>query len=229
MRVVLAFGLVALCLVAVLGARAFRARRAGERSAVRPVVAPVVAPLPAVVEEVQNGGRGWEVFSRLLEQRIVVLGTAIDDEVANVAIAQLLFLESEDPKAPIYLYINSPGGYVTASLAIRDVMRDITPDVCTIVMKQASGTALMLAAAGARGQRYALPDARFTLTSITQTRADTDAADLARTASTVAGFLATDTGQTVTTIAKDSELQRTLTAGEAVAYGLVDEVYVRGN
>lgn len=172
---------------------------------------------------------GWATFRRALEQRSIYLGGAIDDDVANVVIAQLLFLESEDRHAPIWIYINSPGGQVAASLAICDVMTSITPDVGTMVLRQASGTALMIAARGTPGRRFAAPDADLSLTQIVRGRPDTDDAALARTSAIVYGFLAQDTGQTAATIAGDSHRGLRFSSREAIAYGLIDEVFSRSS
>src|SRR5512136_1155307 len=118
-------------------------------------------PMPFVVEQTHRGERSYDIYSRLLKDRIVFLGTPIDDDVANVIIAQLLFLESEDPDKDIHLYINSPGGVVTAGLAIYDTMQHIKPDVSTICLGQAASMGALLLTAGAQGKRYALPYARI--------------------------------------------------------------------
>lgn len=173
------------------------------------------------------GEHGWDVFSRLLKERIIFLGTAIGDEVATVVIAQLLYLESEDRHAPIALYINSPGGLVTAALAIRDTMGNVAPPVHTVAMGQASGVALLLLAHGARGHRSALSVARMALAPLEAPRPDTDAAALARTRANIAAMFAADTGQPEATIARDSERSRTFTPDEAKAYGLIDAILAR--
>ena len=117
--------------------------------------------IPTVIEQTHRGERGWDIFSRLLKDRIVFLGTPVDDDVANIVIAQLLFLESEDPDKDIMLYINSPGGLVTAGLAIYDTMQYVRCDVATICMGQAASMGALLLAAGTKGKRYALPNARI--------------------------------------------------------------------
>src|SRR5512138_1400585 len=117
--------------------------------------------IPFVVERTARGERSYDIYSRLLKDRIILLGSGVDDDVANVVIAQLLFLESEDPAADIYVYINSPGGLVTAGLAIYDTMQYVRPDVCTICLGQASSMGALLLAAGAAGKRWALPHARI--------------------------------------------------------------------
>lgn len=185
------------------------------------------APVATIIAGATKGERGWDVFSRLLKERIIFLGTQIDDDVANVVVAALLFLEDEDPKAPITLYVNSPGGFVTASLAILDTMDHVKPPVHTVVMGQASGTALMIAAHGERGHRSTLPAGRYRLSRTTASLPDTDVADLARTNATIVAFLAADTGQPEATIARDAERERAFTAEEARAYGLVDDIFVR--
>src|SRR5262245_7241345 len=127
----------------------------------RAVVPPTSFIIPTVIEQTHRGERGWDIFSRLLKDRIVFLGTPVNDEVANIIIAQLLFLESEDPDKDIMVYINSPGGMVTAGLAIYDTMQYVRCDVATICMGQAASMGAFLLAAGAKGKRYALPHARI--------------------------------------------------------------------
>ena len=117
--------------------------------------------IPTVIEQTHRGERGWDIFSRLLKDRIIFLGTAVDDQVANIIIAQLLFLESEDPDKDIMLYINSPGGMVTAGMAIYDTMQYVRPDVATFCMGQAASMGAFLLAAGAKGKRFSLPHARI--------------------------------------------------------------------
>ena len=221
MTVLVVGGVVVAIGATLLAARVLRARQASEAARLAADdVAHSDDEIPAVVQEIAHGARGWEVFSRLLKQRIIVLRSTITDETAQVTIAQLLYFADEDPSAPICLYIDSPGGYVTASLAIRDTMHQISPPVSTIVMNQAAGTALMIAAHGAPGARFALP-------RTSATREDTSGPELARTTDRLVEFLAADTGQPASTVAEDFERARTFSPEEARAYGLIDEIYVR--
>ncbi len=167
-----------------------------------------------------------DTFNRMLKERIIFLGTTISDEVANVVIAQLLFLEAEDRQAPITFYIDSAGGDVVDAFAIRDTMSSIAPPVHTIVMGQAAGAALMLAAHGARGQRCAWVGARLTLTPLAAVSEVVDAAALARLTAAIVAFIAADTGQSEATIARDTEEMRRFTAEQARTCGLVDDVIV---
>ncbi len=228
MTVLVVGGVVVTIGATLLATRVLRARQASEAARLAAGdVANSDDETPAVVQEIAHGARGWEVFSRLLKQRIIVLRSAITDETAQVTIAQLLYLADEDPSAPICLYIDSPGGYVTASLAIRDTMHQISPPVSTIVMNQAAGTALMIAAHGAPGARFALPRARLAFVRTSATREDTSGPELARTTDRLVEFLAADTGQPASTVAEDFERARTFSPEEARAYGLIDEIYVR--
>ncbi|HVV81759.1 MAG TPA: ATP-dependent Clp protease proteolytic subunit [Kofleriaceae bacterium] len=216
---VLAGAIVAMAVVVAL------VRLVGSRAA--PVRTEPGEPQPPIDPDTTKDEQGWALFSRLLRERIVFLGTTIDDAVAEVVVAQLLFLESEDRDAPIRLYINSPGGHVAASFAIYDAMTHVAPPVSTIVLGQASGAALMIAAHGARGRRSAMPLARFRITQLSSARPDTDLAALRRSQDNVNRLLAADTGQSVSTIERDSEAERGFTAAEAVDYGLIDEIVVR--
>jgi ATP-dependent Clp protease protease subunit len=189
--------------------------------------------IPTVVEQTHRGERGWDIFSRLLKDRIVFLGTAVDDDVANIVIAQLLFLESEDPDRDIMLYINSPGGVVTAGMAIYDTMQHVRPDVATLCIGQAASMAAVLLAAGARGKRSALPHARVLLHQplggFSGQAADVDihAREILAARDTLARILADHTGQPLERIRKDTERDYFMGAAESKAYGLVDEVQER--
>ena len=187
-------------------------------------------PMPYVVEQTHRGERGYDIYSRLLKDRIVFLGTPIDDDVANVIIAQLLFLESEDPDKDIMLYINSPGGSVTAGLAIYDTMQYVQPQVSTICIGQAATMGAFLLAAGAKGKRYALPNARIMIHQPLggfqgqATDIEIQAREILRLKAKLNDMLAKHTGQTVERIEKDTDRDYFMGAGEAKEYGLIDEV-----
>ncbi|ACY17474.1 ATP-dependent Clp endopeptidase proteolytic subunit ClpP [Haliangium ochraceum] len=189
--------------------------------------------IPTVIEQTHRGERGWDIFSRLLKEGIVFLGTPVDDAVANVIIAQLLHLESEDPEKDIMLYINSPGGSVTAGLAIYDTMQYLRCDVATICMGQASSMGAFLLAAGAKGKRFALPHARVMIHqplggfSGPATDIDIYAREVLKTRETLNRVLAEHTGQPLDRIAEDTERDYFMSADEACAYGLIDEVIVK--
>jgi ATP-dependent Clp protease protease subunit len=186
--------------------------------------------VPVVVEQRPNGERASDVFSRLLSDRIIFIGTEIDDGVANVVIAQLLHLQSENPDQPIHLYINSPGGSVTALLAIYDTMRYVRPDVATFCLGQAASAAAVLLAAGTPGQRHVLEHARVLLHQPSGggqgTAADLElqAAEILRLRAQVEEVLAAHTGRSVEQLRVDTDRDRVLTAQQAVAYGIADTV-----
>ena len=186
--------------------------------------------VPTVVEQTQRGERGWDIFSRLLKDRVVFLGTAIDDEVANVVIAQLLFLVSEDPDKDVMMYINSPGGHVSAGLAIYDTMQSLQCDVATYCIGQAASMGSFLLAAGTKGKRHALPNARVMihqpLAGFQGQAVDIEihAKEILRTRATINALYAKHTGRSVEQIERDTDRDRFLSADEAVAYGLVDRV-----
>jgi ATP-dependent Clp protease protease subunit len=188
--------------------------------------------IPTVIEQTHRGERGWDIFSRLLKDRIIFLGTEVDDEVANIVIAQLLFLESEDPDKDVMLYINSPGGLVTAGLAIYDTMQYVRPDVSTFCVGQAASMGAFLLAAGARGKRYTLPHARLLIHqpmggfSGQATDIDIHAREILKTRATLNELLAEHTGQPLGRVKTDTERDFFMSAPEAKAYGLVDEVIV---
>ena len=186
-----------------------------------------------VVEQSSRGERAYDIYSRLLKDRIIFLGGPIDDGVANVVVAQLLFLESEDPDKDIHLYINSPGGVVTAGLAIYDTMQYIKPDVSTICIGQAASMGALLLTAGAKGKRYALPNARIMIhqplggAQGQSTDIQIQAREIQRIRETINEILVHTTGKDLETVNADTERDNFLTAEEAKAYGLVDEVIVR--
>jgi ATP-dependent Clp protease protease subunit len=188
--------------------------------------------VPIVVEQTGRGERAYDIFSRLLKDRIIMLGSAINDDVANLVTAQLLFLESEDPEKDVYLYLNSPGGSVTAGLAIYDTMQYIRPDVSTLCLGQASSMAAWLLAAGARGKRYALPHSRIMihqpLGGVEGQAVDIDiqAREILRLREQLNNILARHTSQSIKKIEKDTDRDYFLTGKQAVEYGLVDEVIV---
>jgi ATP-dependent Clp protease protease subunit len=189
--------------------------------------------IPTVIEQTHRGERGWDIFSRLLKDRIIFLGTPINDEVANVVIAQLLFLESEDPDKDIMVYINSPGGHVTAGLAIYDTMQYVRCDVATICMGQAASMGAFLLAAGAKGKRYALPHSRILIHqplggfSGQATDIDIHAKEILKLRDTLNDILAKNTGQNIDKIRNDTERDYFMSAGAAKEYGLIDEVLTK--
>jgi ATP-dependent Clp protease, protease subunit len=186
--------------------------------------------VPVVVEQTSRGERSFDIYSRLLKERIVFLGTPIDDNVGNLIMAQLLHLESEDPEKDINLYINSPGGDITSLFAIYDTMQYIKPDVSTIVMGQAASAAAVLVLAGTKGKRYALPHSRILLHQPhggAQGQAvdiEIQAKEITRYRKLLEELIAKHTGQALDKVAKDTDRDFILTAEEAVAYGVVDEV-----
>jgi ATP-dependent Clp protease protease subunit len=189
--------------------------------------------VPIVVEQTSRGERSFDIFSRLLNERIVFLGSDIEDITASLVIAQLLHLESDDPSKDINLYINSPGGLVTAGLAIYDTMQYIKCDVATICIGQSASMAAVLLAAGAPGKRFALPNARVLihqpLGGIQGQVADIEigAREMLRTRHQLDEILAKHTGQSVDKIHADTDRDNIMTAEEAKVYGLVDHVYVQ--
>jgi ATP-dependent Clp protease, protease subunit len=186
--------------------------------------------VPVVVEQTNRGERSYDIYSRLLKDRIIFLGTEIDDNVANLMNAQLLFLEHENPDQDIHIYINSPGGSITALLAMYDTMQYIKPDVSTIVMGQAASAAAVLLAAGARGKRYGLPHSRVLIHQPSggaggqAVDIEIQAREILRYRRLLDEILADHTGQSVEKISKDSDRDFIMTADEAKAYGIIDEV-----
>ena len=189
--------------------------------------------VPVVVEQSSRGERAYDIYSRLLKERIIFLGGPIDDSVANVVVAQMLFLESEDPDKDIHLYINSPGGVVTAGLAIYDTMQYIKPDVSTICIGQAASMGSILLTAGAKGKRYALPHARIMIhqplggAQGQSTDIQIQAKEILRLREVGNHILARHTGQDERKINVDTERDNFMSAEEAKAYGLIDEVVTR--
>ena len=186
--------------------------------------------IPMVVEQTSRGERAYDIYSRLLKDNIIFIGDAIDDSLANLVIAQLLFLEAEDPDRDVSIYINSPGGAVTAGLAILDTMRFVKPDISTFCVGQAASMAAVLLSAGARGKRFALPNSRIVihqpLGGVSGQAADIDiqAREILRMRETLNQILTETTGQTLEKIAKDTDRDYIMTAERAREYGLVDEV-----
>ncbi len=186
--------------------------------------------IPTVIEQTHRGERGWDIFSRLLKDRIVFLGTPVVDDIANIIIAQLLFLESEDPDKDIMLYINSPGGHVTAGLAIYDTMQYVRCDVATICMGQAASMGAFLLAAGAKGKRYSLPHARILIHQPLggfqgqATDIDIHAKEILRTRDKLNELLARHTGQPLDRIRNDTERDYFMGPLESKEYGLIDDV-----
>ncbi|WP_242346277.1 ATP-dependent Clp endopeptidase proteolytic subunit ClpP [Anaeromyxobacter terrae] len=189
-------------------------------------------PMPYVVEQTHRGERSYDIYSRLLKDRIVFLGTPIDDDVANVVIAQLLFLESEDPDKDISLYVNSPGGSVTSGLAIYDTMQYVKPQVSTICLGQAASMGAFLLAGGAAGKRFAVPNARIMIHQPMggfqgqATDIDIQAREILRLKAKLNDILAKHTRQPLERIEKDTDRDYFMGAGEAKEYGLIDDVIV---
>jgi ATP-dependent Clp protease protease subunit len=186
--------------------------------------------IPIVIERDGRGERAYDIYSRLLKERIIFIGTAIDDDVANLVIAQMLFLESEDPDKDIHLYINSPGGIVTSGLAIYDTMQYIRPKVSTICMGQAASIAALLLAAGEKGKRYALPHSRILIHQPMggfqgqATDVDIQAKEILRLREELNAILAKHTSQSLEKIQKDTERDFYMTGQQAKEYGIIDEV-----
>jgi ATP-dependent Clp protease, protease subunit len=186
--------------------------------------------VPIVVEQTGRGERAYDIYSRLLKDRIIFIGTPIDDNVANLVIAQMIFLEGEDPDRDINIYIHSPGGMVTAGLAIYDTMQFVKPDIATLCMGQAASMASVLLAAGAKGKRSALPNARIMIhqphggTQGQATDIEIYTNEMLRMRSSLNGLLAKHTGRPVETIGKDTDRDNFMSAEEAKTYGIVDEI-----
>ncbi len=186
--------------------------------------------IPFVVEKTSRGERSYDIYSRLLKDRIIFLGSAVDDNVANVVIAQLLFLESEDPGADIYVYVNSPGGMVTAGLAIYDTMQYVRPDVCTLCIGQAASMGALLLAAGAAGKRWALPHSRIMihqpLGGFQGQASDIEihAKEILRMRENLNQILAKHTGNDIDTIQRDTDRDFFMDGEQALRYGIIDQV-----
>ncbi len=190
-------------------------------------------PVPYVVEQTHRGERSYDIYSRLLKDRIIMLGTEINDDVANVIVAQMLFLESEDPDKDINVYINTPGGEVTAGLAIYDTMQYVKPAVSTICVGQAASMGAMLLLAGAKGKRYALPNSRIMIHQPMggargqATDIDIQAREIIRMRGKLNELIMKHTGQTLERIEKDTDRDYFMGALEAKQYGIIDEVVVQ--
>ena len=186
--------------------------------------------IPMVVEQSNRGERAYDIYSRLLKDRIIFIGSAIDNEIANLIIAQLLFLESEDPEKDISFYVNSPGGVVTAGLAIYDTMQYIKPDVATVCVGQAASMGALLLAAGAEGKRFALPNSRIMIhqplggAQGQATDIKIQANEILRMRDTLNGILSAHTHQKIEKIAEDTERDFFMSGDEAVTYGIIDRV-----
>jgi ATP-dependent Clp protease protease subunit len=185
-----------------------------------------------VVEQTPRGERAYDIFSRLLKERIIFLPSYIEDDMANLVIAQMLFLEAEDPDKDVYLYVNSPGGSVTAGMAIYDTMQYVKPAVSTICMGQAASMGALLLCAGAKGKRFALPHSRIMIhqplagVQGQATDIDIQAREILRIRDELNGILVTHTGQAVERIARDTDRDFFMTAEQAQEYGIVDQVIV---
>jgi len=186
--------------------------------------------VPMVIEKDGRGERAYDIFSRLLKERIVFLGTGVDDVVANLIIAQLLFLESEDPAKDIYLYVNSPGGIITSGLAIYDTMQYVKPEVATICIGQAASMGAVLLAGGAKGKRYALPHARVLIhqplggVQGQATDIDIQAREILRMREEINTIFTKHTGQDMERIKQDTERDLFMTAEQALRYGIIDQI-----
>ena len=190
--------------------------------------------IPWVVEQTSRGERTYDIFSRLLKDNVIFLGQPVDDTVSNIIIAQLLFLEAENPEKDISVYINSPGGSITAGLAIYDTMQYVKPDIQTICIGQAASMAAVLLAAGKKGKRYVLPNSRVLIHQPLMhglggqaSEIDINAKDIMRMKSRMNQILANHTGQPVEKVDRDTDRDYILQAAEAVEYGLVDQVIAK--
>ncbi len=189
--------------------------------------------IPMVVEQTNRGERSYDIYSRLLKDRIIFLGSAVDDTVANLVIAQLLFLEAEAPDKDISLYINSPGGSITAGMAIYDTMQHVRPDVSTICVGLAASMGAFLLAAGAKGKRFALPNAEIMIhqpwggTQGQATDIEIRTRQILKSKATLNRILSERTGQALEKVQRDTERDYFMTAEEAKEYGLIDEVFKR--
>lgn len=186
--------------------------------------------IPIVVEQTNRGERSYDIYSRLLKDNIIFIGEEIDDHLANLVIAQLLFLEAEDPARDIWLYVNSPGGSVTAGLAIYDTMQFVKPDINTVCIGQAASMAAVLLAAGTKGKRFALPNSRVIIHqplggfSGQASDIDIQAREILRIRESIFGMLATHTGKPVEVIQEDCDRDFIMTPGHALEYGIIDKI-----
>jgi len=189
-----------------------------------------MALIPMVIEQTGRGERAYDIYSRLLKERIIFMGTPIDDNIASLVIAQLLFLEAEDPEKDIYIYINSPGGVVTSGLAIFDTMQYVQPDIVTTCIGQAASMGAVLLAAGTKGKRFALPNARIMIhqpmggVQGQATDIDIHAREILKIRERLNHILADQTGQSLEKIAKDTDRNFFMDAEESKNYGLIDEI-----
>lgn len=189
--------------------------------------------IPMVVEQDGRGERAFDIYSRLLKDRIIFLGTAINDDVSNLVIAQMLYLESEDPDKEIFFYLNTPGGHVSSGLAIYDTMQYIKPAVCTVCMGQAASMGALLLAAGRKGKRYALPHSRILIHQPLggfqgqATDIDIQAREILRLKEELNTILAELTGQPMVKITSDTERDYYMTGAQAKEYGIIDEIIVK--
>lgn len=189
--------------------------------------------IPIVIEQTSRGERSYDIYSRLLKDRIIFLGTGVDDNVANAIIAQMLFLESDEPDQDIYLYVNTPGGQVSSGMAIYDTMQYIKPDVQTICIGQAASMGALLLAAGANGKRFSLPHARIMIHQPSggfqgqHTDIEIQAKEISRIREILDGIIATHSGQDPKKVRKDTERDHYLTGEEALKYGLIDKLITK--
>jgi ATP-dependent Clp protease protease subunit len=189
--------------------------------------------IPYVIEKTGRGERSYDIYSRLLKDRIIMLSGEVHDQVASSIVAQMLFLEAEDPQKDIYFYINSPGGVITAGMAIYDTMNYIRPDICTICIGQAASMGAFLLSSGAKGKRYALPHARIMIhqplggAQGQATDIEIQAKEILRMKAELNEILAKNCGQTVKTLEKDTDRDNFMSAAEGVEYGIIDEVLVQ--
>lgn len=189
--------------------------------------------IPYVVEKSGRGERSYDIYSRLLKDRIIMLSGEVNDPVASTIVAQLLFLEAEDPDKDIYLYINSPGGVITSGMSIYDTMNYIKPDVCTICIGQAASMGAFLLSAGAKGKRYSLPNSRIMIHQPSggaqgqSTDIQIQAKEIQRMKDSLNALIAEQTGQDISRVEKDTDRDNFMSATEACTYGLIDEVIAK--
>ena len=189
--------------------------------------------IPIVIEQTSRGERSYDIYSRLLKDRIIFLGTGVDDNVANAIIAQMLFLESDEPDQDIYLYVNSPGGQVSSGMAVYDTMQYIKPDVQTICIGQAASMGALLLAAGANGKRFSLPHARIMIHQPSggfqgqHTDIEIQAKEISRIREILDGVLSRHSGQDTKKVRKDTERDHYMTGEEALKYGLIDKLITK--
>ncbi|HGJ5875784.1 MAG TPA: ATP-dependent Clp endopeptidase proteolytic subunit ClpP [Arsenophonus sp.] len=197
--------------------------------------APHMALVPMVIEQTSRGERSYDIYSRLLKERIIFLTGQVEDYMANLVVAQMLFLEAENPDKDIHLYINSPGGVITAGMSIYDTMQFIKPDISTICMGQACSMGAFLLTAGAKGKRYCLPNSRVMIHQPLggfqgqATDIEIHAKEILKIKSRMNELMAEHTGKKIKEIENDTERDRFLSAEEAVSYGLVDKIYTNRN